>query len=95
MAHPRRNPDTSYRRVGEKALVVVPDRAEVNVLNAVGITVFSLLDGSRDVDQLAAAVEAEFDVDHERAKADVLLVLDDFRRHGMLDESGDAEGRTE
>jgi hypothetical protein len=35
----------------------------IKVLNPVGIAVFSLLDGSRDVDALAAKVAEEFEIE--------------------------------
>ena len=85
--HPRRHPDTSFRKIGEEGgLVVLPGVSEVKVLNPVGIAVFSLLDGTRDVDALAAAVADEFDIALDAARRDVLGFLDELRRHGMLTE---------
>ncbi len=92
MENPRRNPDTSFRRIGDEGgLVVIPGRAEVKVLNPVGITVFSLLDGSRDIDALAAAVGDEFDVEMAQARQDVIAFLADMRQDGMLAGDGPSE----
>ena len=83
--HPRRHPDTAFRKIGEEGgLVVLPGRAEVKVLNPVGIAVFSQLDGSKDIDALAASVADEFDIDLAAARADVEAFLDDLRQNGML-----------
>lgn len=83
--HPRRNPDTAFRKIGEDGgLVVIPGRAVVKVLNPVGIAIFSQLDGSKDVDMLAASVAEEFEVDLDAAREDVVKFLDDLKQDGML-----------
>ena len=88
IAYPRRHPDTAFRQVGDDGgLVVLPGRAEVKVLNPVGIAVFSRLDGSKDVDALAAAVAEEFDVELDQARQEVVEFLQDLAREGLLAES--------
>lgn len=83
--HPRRHPDTAFRKIGEEGgLVVLPGRSEVKVLNPVGIVIFSQLDGSKDVETLAASVAEEFDVELAAAREDVVKFLDDLRENGML-----------
>jgi hypothetical protein len=90
---PRRHPDTAFRKVGgEGGLVVLPGRSEVKVLNPVGIVVFSLLDGTRDIDALTAAVEAEFDISPEQARHDVLEFLLELQREGMLADAAAVPG---
>jgi hypothetical protein len=87
MANPRRHPDTSFRQIGDEGgLVVLPGRGEVKVLNPVGIAVFSLLDGSRDVDTLAAAVAGEFEIELDQARQDVVAFLTELQRDGLLAE---------
>lgn len=83
--HPRRNPRCSFRKIGDEGgLVVFPGRSEVKVLNPVGIAVFSLLDGTNDIDALAAAVAGEFDVSAVEARSDVETFVEDLRRDGLL-----------
>ena len=83
--HPRRHPDTAFRKIGDEGgLVVLPGRAEVKVLNPVGIAVFSQLDGSKDIDTIVASVAEEFDVDLAAAREDVVSFIDDLRKNGML-----------
>lgn len=85
MAFPRRHPDTSFRQIGDEGgLVVLPGRAEVKVLNPVGIAVFSLLDGSRDLDTLAEAIAGEFEIDLDQAREDVAAFLTELQREGLL-----------
>ena len=92
-AYPRRHPDTAFRQIGDEGgLVVLPGRAEVKVLNPVGIAVFSLLDGSRDLDTLAATIAGEFEIELDRAREDVIAFLDELQREGMLaDETSPSE----
>ena len=95
MAHPRRHPDTAFRQVGDEGgLVVLPGRAEVKVLNPVGIAVFALLDGSRDVDALAATIAGEFEIDLAQAREDVIAFLTELQREGMLADAAAPNERT-
>ena len=95
MAYPRRHPDTAFRQVGDEGgLVVLPGRAEVKVLNPVGIAVFSLLDGSRDVDTLAATIAGEFEIDLAQAREDVIAFLTELQREGMLADAAAPNERT-
>jgi coenzyme PQQ synthesis protein D (PqqD) len=88
MAFPRRHPDTAFRQIGDEGgLVVLPGRAEVKVLNPVGIAIYALLDGTRDIDALARAVADTFDVEPDTARRDVEAFLDDLRRAGMIEEA--------
>jgi hypothetical protein len=83
--YPRRHPDTAFRQVGDEGgLVVLPGRAEVKVLNPVGIAVFKMLDGSRDLDTLAAAIAEEFEIAPEKARQDVISFLEELQHEGML-----------
>ena len=94
-SRPRRHPDTAFRQVGDEGgLVALPGRAEVKVLNPVGIAVFSKLDGTRDVDALAAAVAGEFDIELSQARTDVIAFLDELQGAGMLAEDVTPDERT-
>ena len=95
LARPRRHPDTAFRQVGEEGgLVVLSSRAEVKVLNPVGIAVFSLLDGTRNVDELAARVAGEFDIELPQAREDVIAFLAELQREGMLADPAAPDERT-
>lgn len=87
-SRPRRHPDTAFRQIGDEGgLVVLPGKAEVKVLNPVGIAVFSLLDGSRSVESLAEAIAAEFEIGVDQARSDVVEFLDELQREGMLEDA--------
>ena len=65
------NERTASRVLDGKAVVITIDRNQLHVLNAVGTRVWQLADG-RSIDAIAEQIVQEFEVDRERAQADVL-----------------------
>jgi len=89
-SNPRRHPDTAFRPVGDEGgLVVIPGRSEVKVFNPVAIKVFSMLDGSHNVEAIVAAVTKEFDVTDEQASTDVAAFLGELDANGLLAAPGE------
>jgi hypothetical protein len=84
-ARPRRHPDSAFRPIAEEGgLVVLPGRAEVKVLNPVGIRIYGLLDGAHSVGEIADVIAAEYEVGETEALNDVRAFLDELHAHGML-----------
>ena len=54
-------------------------------LNPVGSFVFGLIDGVRTVESISAAVAEHFEVESERARADVSAFLGELQRRGLVD----------
>ena len=93
-SRPRRHPDSSFRTIADEGgLVVLPGKAEVKVLNPVGIKVFGLLDGEHSIQQIVDAVVDEFDVTHAQALDDVQAFVSELAEHGMLAAPATAGGR--
>jgi len=74
------SPDVVARRVaGEYLLVPVRSGAAqmdyIFTVNEIGSVIFGLLDGRREVSEIARLVSREFDVAPERAAADVVEFL--------------------
>jgi len=80
----RKNPDAAYRIFDGQATVVLPDRAEVNVLNEIGSFVWERIDGSRTIGQIVEAVLEEYDVKPEGARGDILAFIGALNEHGMV-----------
>lgn len=86
----KRKSDFMMQNVGGENLLVplgsqVVDMNGLVTLNATGRCVWELLAQDRSVDELAAAVTERFDVDRERARADVQTFLDEIARMGLLE----------
>ena len=91
-SRPRRHRDSAFRPIADEGgLVVLPDRAEVKVLNPAAISIFSLLDGDHSVQQIAEAVTHEYDVALDTALADVRAFVGELAEHGMLEPAAAAE----
>ena len=81
---PIKNPKAAYRIYDGKATVVLPERAEVNVLNEVGSVVWDRIDGKRTVGEILQAVLEAFEVSPEAARRDVLEFIATLRENGMV-----------
>ncbi len=83
-----KNPNVAYRIYDGEATVVMPDRAEVKVVNEIGSVVWDKIDGKQTVGQIVeSALEAvlkEYDVTPEELRRDILAFLGDLREHGMV-----------
>ena len=81
---PRKNPNSAYRIYDGQATIVLPEQAEVNVLNEIGSLVWDRIDGTRSVAQLIDEVVEQCDTTPEVARRDVLEFLQSLRAHGMV-----------
>jgi Coenzyme PQQ synthesis protein D (PqqD) len=79
-----KNPNAAYRIYDGKATVVLPDRAEVDVLNEVGSAVWDRIDGARTLAQILESVLEDFEVERERALSDMLEFVAVLRAHQMV-----------
>lgn len=77
-----------------EAVLVLPGRGQVKVLNEAGARIWSLADGTRSVKAIAAILSAEYQVDPEEAETDTLQFIEDMIQRGVFrlaDVSGAAE----
>lgn len=79
-----RNPNAAYRLYDGQATVVLPERAEVSVINPIGSLVWERLDGSRTLGEILKMVLDEYDVTPERARADLFEFVAALHEHGMV-----------
>ena len=86
---PRRESSTAFRSVADEGcLVVVASRATVEVLNPVGGTIYSMLDGTHTEDDIVRRVMEEFEVEEEPARRDLREFLGELRDKGMVVTAG-------
>ena len=78
------------RLLGGETLIVpvrgkVGDLASIYSFNQVGSLIWKLLDIPKDLTELAAAVEHEYEVESERARKDVERFLNDMLSAGLVE----------
>jgi hypothetical protein len=69
------NPAVVSRLIKDEAVLVLPVRGQVKVLNEVGARIWFLIDGIRTTGDIAAIIEAEYAVGSEEALNDVRIFL--------------------
>ncbi len=74
-----------------EAVIVLPLSGKIEVLNELGARIWSLVDGSRNVREIAAALCDEYQVQSVQAEADTLEFLDDLARRGVITFQGIAD----
>jgi hypothetical protein len=94
VAEPRqvfvRSQSVVSRLIGGETLIVpvrgnVGDLASIYSFNEIGSLLWKLLDVPKDLTELLAAVEQEYDVESERARKDVEHFLTDILSAGLVD----------
>lgn len=72
------------RVVDDEAVIVLPGRGKVKVLNEVGAFIWSQVDGHRSIAEIVLSVCEEYDVDQPQAEADTISFLVDLQERGVL-----------
>jgi len=72
------------RIVDGEAVIVFPESGQVKVLNQVGARIWSLMDGSRTVQNIAEVICDEYQVEKEHAEADVLEFTEKLEKTGVV-----------
>ena len=79
-----RNPGAAYRIYDGQATVVLPERAEVKVLNEIGSLVWDRIDGKSTLAEILDAVVQEYDISREQAESDLRQFIAALNEHGMV-----------
>lgn len=72
------------RVVDNEAVLVLPEKGEVKVLNEVGARIWALTNGDRSVKEIARLICEEYEVELEIAEADTLDFLRDLEDRGAI-----------
>jgi hypothetical protein len=84
-AYPHPSAKARGRLLDREAVIVLPDRGEVKVLNEVGARIWALADGSRSVREIAAAIASSYDVSPAEAEADTVVFLQELREKALIE----------
>ncbi|MEW6716776.1 MAG: PqqD family protein [Chloroflexota bacterium] len=83
-SRPLCHPEVVGRVVEDEAVIVLPEKGQVKVLNAVGARIWSLLDGSRRVREVVEELCNEYDVTHAEMESDALAFLTELLEEGAI-----------
>lgn len=85
---PKIRDDLTIVELDGEAVVFDELSCDLHYLNPTATLVFRLCDGTGTVDELATDIAAAYRADEEQIRRDVDAVVQDFRRSGLLAESG-------
>jgi len=72
---PIQNPVVVDRIVNDEAVLVLPTKGQVKVLNAVGARIWSSIDGTRTVGEIINIIHTEYAVNAQEAREDTCIFL--------------------
>lgn len=78
--------DVRYRVVGEEAVVVRQNAAEVLAVNDVGARILELIDAKCTVGQLIETMSSEYDVDRKELTEDIETFVAAMHDAGIVEE---------
>ena len=70
--------------VDGEAVLVLPDKGEVKVLNEVGARIWELSDGKITIAEIAEQLTQDFEVDIQKAQDDALMFLQELEMKGVI-----------
>lgn len=85
---PKRNRDAAFRVIDGQAIVVLPEKSEVKILNEVGSRIWQLMDGSISLDDICMKICEEYEVRKADAISDVTNFIKQLNDQGMLENPG-------
>ncbi|MHC4627085.1 MAG: PqqD family protein [Planctomycetota bacterium] len=81
---PKRSEDTASRVVDGEAVIVIPQKGVVTVLNETGSGIWQLLDGRNSIEDITNIISSEFDVPREQAEKDTLGFIEELIEKEMV-----------
>jgi hypothetical protein len=72
---PLPNPEVVGRMIDNEAVLVLPGKGMIKVLNEVGGRIWTLIDGKQSVEAIAAKIHGEFKVSQSEAESDTLAFI--------------------
>lgn len=67
-----------------EAVIVLPEKGQVKVLNEVGSRIWSLVDGKRRISDIIGIIVKEYQVDEDIAEKDAITFFEDLFKKGII-----------
>ncbi len=84
-SRPRPTTQVRGRMLEQEAVLVLPAKGEVKVLNEVGARIWALADGSRSVSEIAAVIVDQYEVPLAQAQVDTLAFLNELHAKALVE----------
>lgn len=78
------NPAVISRIIDHEAVLVLPTKGKVKVLNEVGARIWSLIDGMRTVGEIVTMVQSEYAVSAQDAQEDTCAFLSQLANREII-----------
>lgn len=84
LQQPIHAPNVASRVYGADAVIISPDEGMVRMLNPTATRIWQLTDGSRTVEEIAAVLIEEYEVDSRQAHQAVVTLLGEMVDKGLI-----------
>lgn len=85
LQRPMHAASVASRIYGADAVIVTPDEGMVRMLNPTASRIWQLADGSRSVDDIAATLTAEYEIDFEQAHQATMGLLSELSEKRLIE----------
>ena len=82
--YPNKSLHTASRIIDRQAVVIIPQKGQVNLLNPVGSRIWELADGKKSLNEIAMLIANEFEVAPQVAYLDTEEFVRGLWEKGML-----------
>lgn len=77
-----------YRNLGGEGVVLNQKAGTILVLNEVATRLFELFDGRQSIEELAALLEEEYEIEPQQLRRDVVRYLEELIEHELVEAIG-------
>jgi len=81
---PRRLESIVSELTGDEAVLLLPERREIKVLNEVGARTWDLIDGNRTVTDIVAVICGQYEATREQVESDTIAFLNELLALGVI-----------
>ncbi len=68
-----------------EAVIVLPEKGQVKVLNEVGTRIWSLIDGKRSINDIIIVIVKEYQVAEDVAEKDTVAFVEELKTKGIIE----------
>jgi len=81
---PKKSKNVAYRIIDNEAVIVIPEKGIVRVLNKVGSEIWELSDGKRKISEIVSFISDKFNISIEEANKDIVEFIQELVEKEMI-----------